>query len=315
MLNFLYCFDSNYNNQAFSSMISLLDRIDEKINIFVVHSNQSTPEFIPEDIRNHLNINLLTVKKFKFDKLVFPNLSNSHVTSATYYRLFIDDYFSKDLEFVIYIDSDIICINNPLELIKSEIIKLKNSNYSFGACSEPNLLKEKLDSLQMKSNSYFNAGFMIINLPLWKRTGLTKRILNLINSDKINFEFWDQDLLNHFFDGRYLEINSSLNWQIQLDTEISKNDVNLVNSNKFIHFSGNKKPWAGEGLFMINSEFYQREFRKISDYFYHIEHKWKPSSLKYFILSLLNGKFFSLSFKSKFLKLFVASFFLRKISK
>ena len=37
-LNFLYCFDENYNFQALTSMISLLDSVDEEINIYVIHT-------------------------------------------------------------------------------------------------------------------------------------------------------------------------------------------------------------------------------------------------------------------------------------
>ena len=39
MLNILYCFDENYNKQAGSSISSLADNVDEKINIFIVHED------------------------------------------------------------------------------------------------------------------------------------------------------------------------------------------------------------------------------------------------------------------------------------
>ena len=38
-LNFLYCFDYNYNSQAYSSMISLLDLVNEKIHIHILHND------------------------------------------------------------------------------------------------------------------------------------------------------------------------------------------------------------------------------------------------------------------------------------
>ena len=40
MINLLYCFDDNYNYQAFSSIISILDKVNEDINIFVIHKNK-----------------------------------------------------------------------------------------------------------------------------------------------------------------------------------------------------------------------------------------------------------------------------------
>ena len=39
MNNFLYCLDENYNFQALTSIFSLLDNVDEKVNIYVIHKN------------------------------------------------------------------------------------------------------------------------------------------------------------------------------------------------------------------------------------------------------------------------------------
>ena len=56
MINFVYCFDENYNFQAFSSMVSLLDKVSEKINIFVIHRIEDRLDFIPGAIKKHINI-------------------------------------------------------------------------------------------------------------------------------------------------------------------------------------------------------------------------------------------------------------------
>ena len=40
MLNFLYCFDENYNVQGFLSMYSLLEKVDIKIQIYLIHKSQ-----------------------------------------------------------------------------------------------------------------------------------------------------------------------------------------------------------------------------------------------------------------------------------
>ena len=38
-LNFVYCFDDNFNLQALTSIKSLLDKITKKANIFIIHKN------------------------------------------------------------------------------------------------------------------------------------------------------------------------------------------------------------------------------------------------------------------------------------
>ena len=45
MLNFLYCFDNGYNIQAQCSIYSLLENVDEKINIFIIHKNKNDSNY------------------------------------------------------------------------------------------------------------------------------------------------------------------------------------------------------------------------------------------------------------------------------
>ena len=63
-MNFLYCFDENYNKQAFTSIISLLDNVHEKINIFVIHNKKLINNEIPNKILNHQNLNMINLYEF-----------------------------------------------------------------------------------------------------------------------------------------------------------------------------------------------------------------------------------------------------------
>ena len=65
-------------------------------------------------INQHKNLNNLSFIEFNSDIAVFPNVKNSHVSEATYYRLFLDQHIKDDLDFLIYLDADIVCIKDPL---------------------------------------------------------------------------------------------------------------------------------------------------------------------------------------------------------
>ena len=65
MLNFLYCFDDGYNTQAQCSIFSLLDNVNEKINIYIIHKNKNDDNFLSQKITNHKNLNSIKVFKFK----------------------------------------------------------------------------------------------------------------------------------------------------------------------------------------------------------------------------------------------------------
>ena len=89
MLNFIYCFDENYNLQALTSINSLLMKTSEKLNIYIIHEN---PESFDMGIINKENINSLNIFKIILDDVDFPNLSGTHVSKATYYRFYLSKF-------------------------------------------------------------------------------------------------------------------------------------------------------------------------------------------------------------------------------
>ena len=89
-INILYCFDENYNLQALTSMNSLLDEVSEKVDIYIIHNNPDTFNSLSKNIESHKNTRSINITKFEKENLNFPNVVNSHVSEATYYRLFIE---------------------------------------------------------------------------------------------------------------------------------------------------------------------------------------------------------------------------------
>ena len=56
-MNFLYCFDSNYNLQGLTSINSLIGQSDTKLSIYVIHEN---PSSITEQIKKSI-IKIFTI--------------------------------------------------------------------------------------------------------------------------------------------------------------------------------------------------------------------------------------------------------------
>ena len=76
MINFLYCLDENYNIQAFTSILSLLDNLSEKANFFIIHRNLDRFKKIPSIISKHEKLNKLTTYSFSNLYDNFPNVNN-----------------------------------------------------------------------------------------------------------------------------------------------------------------------------------------------------------------------------------------------
>ena len=49
MINFVVCFDENYNDVAYLFFHTLLNNVSEKINLFIIHKNPDTFEQTKKD--------------------------------------------------------------------------------------------------------------------------------------------------------------------------------------------------------------------------------------------------------------------------
>ena len=274
--NFVYCIDNNFTKQAMTSLISLLNCINEKINIFIIHHKNC--EFLPykELIFDHKNINCIDFFEHTDEFKDFPNIDGTHITEATYYRLFIEKYLPKSVNSAIYLDADTICIKNPLNNLRTELKKLLNSTCLISAKTEKIFSSNDaiFNRLQMDKN-YFNAGVMIIDLDKWRRGEYLNLLFKRLEEIRNEIIHWDQDLLNSLINGNYIDLNKNFNFEASKITE--KNDLKNI---LFIHYLGSKKPWLSSGLFKYDALFYQNNYKKIGKRRYHIEHKWKKQSIK-----------------------------------
>ena len=316
-LNFVYCFDSNYDSQAFSSIISLLDNVNEKIHIFIIHNSYKNTNKFPKKILNHENLNTIEIYKFEDESIHFPNLDKAHISEATYYRLFFEYYLPDNIDLVTYVDADMICVNNPLIELRKNIENLKHSEYILSAKTEI-LKNESEESLAiLKKNSffelywpferlsinkkYFNAGFMVIDLKKWRNTKFTERLLRKMKEIDNEIVAWDQDVLNAELNGRYVELNKSFSYYMG-------HYKDTVKGIYFLHFSGSKKPWSTEGVFDLASKYYHNNYSKVHKQNYHIVHNWKTHSVKQFFKALLTLNLFKLDKPLNYILEFIKSF-------
>ena len=241
-MNFLYCFDENYNKQAFTSIISLLDNVYEKINIFIIHDKKLLNNEIPNKILNHQNLNIINLYEFNNREYFFPNLEGSHVSEATYYRLFLDNYLDNDIEKLVYLDADTVCLGNPLDLINLQFEDLLKSNKLIAARTE--LKKSKIENYETVGiyareypferlgidENYFNAGVMLIDYKSWQKENMKEKLLKNLNILKNEVITWDQDILNSVVNGNYQELDKKFNF---FDKDVNKgNDDDIL----FIHY-------------------------------------------------------------------------------
>ena len=301
-MNFLYCFDKNYNIQGFISIFSVLEHVDSKVNFFIIHKDKVSLEIFPKRIIEHENLNEIKIFHFEKNSSKFYNLQDAHVSEATFYRLFINDYINENIKNLVYLDADILCIGNPLEILNNEFSKLSKSNLSVGFNTEYSKLDsnhEAFKRLNLLGNKYFNAGVMLINFQNWLENKDSQNITRKIEEIKEKAIYWDQDILNSYFDGNYIEIPNSLNYKINyFDKDYKKILKDNISEQKifFIHYSGKFKPWSVKGITHSSSYIFHDYYYALFEKKYFINNSRKILALKDFIKIVYTFKFLKLKY-------------------
>ncbi len=300
-MNYLYCFDSNYNKQAFNSISSILRKVSEEHTFFIIHKQ-------PETFSNYLGYLENTkhnfhIYEFQNNYGTFPRVSNTHVSEATYYRLFIDEYLPSNIDYITYVDADIVCLNDPTEVILEQIKALEHSSKIVAVRTEEDGNEEYIKRLSLNQSKYFNAGVMVIDFKKWKTLAVENIFINNLNHIKDKILWWDQDVLNKTFDGNYVELNMNLNFPIHEDNNFDNEEI-LKNVN-FLHYQGKTKPWSITSFLKSYSIFYQEQYKLSFNQNYHVIVEKPLRDFYTFIKILIFEK--KLKDKYKFFKVYLHS--------
>lgn len=293
-MNLLYCFDKNYNRQAFISISSFIEQNHPQLNVYIIHDDPSTFEFYKKKLLENINLNLKVYHFKKPDKINLPIKDSDHVSEATYYRLFIESYLESDLSEILYVDVDVICLKNMEEIYLETIQQLNESkmciaakqNYKRG---EGNLDLDKfLNSLNIDS-TYFQAGVMFINLNVWKNLNFSESLIAKLAEIRDSIMFWDQDVLNSLVNGSFLPIQENLNY-----TSKNTNNIDDINDQVYLlHYAGSKKPWTiSGGVNSISNYYHELNLKLLKSY--HIEYSYKKVEFTNLIKMILNKKILQL---------------------
>ncbi len=311
-LNFVYCFDDNFNFQALSSMKSLLDKITKKANIFIIHKNINSFNKISNLISNHENLSSLHTYQFDSTKINLPPIK-SHVSEATYYRLFISQYLPKDIRFLVYLDADIICVNDPTIKLLETFSEISSEGNVIAAKVET-LRKDNnifFNRLNLRSDEQFNAGVLVIDYRAWLNQEVESNLIKILNFRFKDIFDYDQEILNIYFDGQFTKLVDDLNYQAigGHDQDLYKHiDKNVY----FLHYLGKGKPWSVENFIFSTSKFYQKEFEKLGFKRPHLIFPKNKRTIYKFLKLLFSSEFRNYDDRLKFIKYSFISFLKNK---
>lgn len=243
------CFDNNFIMQAGVTIKSVCLSNSQESIVFHLFTNNISDE--NKDILRGLLTNdkqLIRFYKINESLLIgWPEVSR--YPKSIYYRFFIAQEVPKSVNYILYIDCDIIVKDSLKELYETDL----NNKIIAAVYDKRPFEIETINRLCLPiENGYFNSGVLLIDVQQWNLNNITSRLCKLILDYSERLVFPDQDALNILFTGNWKKLHLRYNLQQGFVYEHTKlfwqdfDELHEAQSNPaIIHFSG-LKPWTRE---------------------------------------------------------------------
>ncbi|OCG39239.1 hypothetical protein A9G28_09975 [Gilliamella sp. Fer1-1] len=251
-LNIALGFDDNYAMPAGVAMLSVI---------------KNTPNY---NLHFHLFIDNVSNKNIeKFKKLSCSNVSITlyylnnnfiinpktlvlHITNvSTCIRFIMPNLLSSITDKLIYLDSDVICLQSLAQIFEYNI-----EDYIAGVVSDTKDMQQTVSKMyHIDSKRYFNAGVLLINTKKWCDENISEKALELINNGNI-YKFADQDVLNILLENKTRLLPIKFNTKIKISTDAHQ-EKNIKPYTVILHYISQNKPWFKVYLSKIFEYYFQ----------------------------------------------------------
>lgn len=247
-MNILVTLNANYIKPLKVMLHSLfVNNQGEAFTIYVMHASLKEAELSDlnqyiADYGHSLVVITVTDDYFKAAPVM------KHYTKEMYYRLLAFKFLPPELDKILYLDPDILVINEIRTLYDMDI-----SGYLYAAAYHEIATVAEINKLRLKPydmDAYYNSGVLLMNLGLQRKKIKEHEIFDYVEENKKRLLYPDQDIINalysqdiknlaeviYNYDPRYYRYYKAVsNGDMDMDFVIHKTSI--------IHYRGKKKPW------------------------------------------------------------------------
>jgi lipopolysaccharide biosynthesis glycosyltransferase len=189
---------------------------------------------------------MLSIQWIRADAAALANMPVfGHVSICTYYRLLIPELLPESVNYVLYLDVDILVTGDV-----SELWNLCNRTYSLLAVPQPGCMLDDCQNADalfgtipgLGSRQYFNAGVLGLSLDRWRERGIASRVIEFLADHREYVRMWDQDGLNACLWDDWSELPYCWNTRVDL-TDPDRVPKGTESVNGILHFASASKPW------------------------------------------------------------------------
>ena len=194
----------------------------------------------------------LCISFIRFDAgLLDGSPTTSRYPVEIYFRLFAPVLLPDDIDRILYLDVDIICINNLVELYNTDI-----EDYYIAGCTHTKRMLTRINAIRLGMGSdsracYINTGVMLMNLVMLRSGWNPDRLFSFIRDKGQAFVLPDQDIVMALYGQRirlvdHMRYNLSDRMLVLNNLDPDRRHLSLDDVRRecaLIHYCGRNKPW------------------------------------------------------------------------
>lgn len=270
-LHIAFCTDENYVKYMGVAITSIiLNNINRRLCFHVIYSGMHKDDQEKIQCFENLYKNVqVCMYPFKEMEQVKHYKVGYHFTKAIFYRLFIPYIIPSNIKKVLYLDCDILCLGNIAQLFQ---IDMKG----FVVMAICRFSSTDMKRLNIQTTKMLYSGQLLIDTKLWRQQEVTNKVLQILNERHADFLWVDQDALNCYFEGEFMEMPEQFGKAVDC---AAASPAEITKEDRIIHYLGSIKPWKAI-CFSDRKEIWWEYARKS---FWHDLKPEEPKTLKEFI--------------------------------
>ena len=246
-MNLLFSIDDRFHRQLLTTLLSIhLNTKAKEINVYVIYNGQFHHEHDLATGIKYLGMHFYPVgipqEAFKDAPVT------DRYPTTIYYRLLAHEYLPKNLDRILYLDADILCINDLTRLYNLDL-----SHYMYASAIHTNLtnVTDTINKIRLQNfdaDGYYNSGVMLMNLPKLREKVHAADIFEYLRTHLVLLP--DQDVLNALYGDQILSVPDQLyNFDcrnLPIYHTISMGEWTLdwvMKHTVLLHYCGREKPW------------------------------------------------------------------------
>lgn len=246
-MNLLFAIDDNFVEQLETVLLSIhLNTRQQAFDIYVLQKHRLAKE---EELTNFCKHFGMTYHPVIVKEALFANAPvTDRYPTTIYYRLLAHQMLPKSLHKILYLDADLLCINDLSALYETYLGDNLYASAIHTSLTNTTDVINKIRLQNFDADGYYNSGVLLMNLDLIREEVDANQIFDYIRRHVLLLP--DQDVLNALYSDRIQTIPDQLfnfdtrNSKIYETISFGKWTLDWVIKNTVIlHYCGREKPW------------------------------------------------------------------------